>query len=112
MSFKSTSSQSPPSASVSNAGAVHLPPPNPAPVKKTSRDEGNFRSHYYGKVGFKGVDDRKTIEVLLNEDPINVFKCADFAVKCSVPTERRLMLWKSILRELLIFVFVPLELSF
>ena len=60
-------------------------------------EDRNFRSHYYEKVGFKGVDERKTVELLLAEDPINVDKCACFAVKCSVPTERRLTLWKVVL---------------
>ena len=98
MSFvENLSSQSPPTPVA--AAAVPAAAPAPVPVKKSSRDEGNFRSHYYGKVGFKGVDDRKTLELLLSEDPINVYRCAHFAFKCSVPGERRLTLWKALLRE-------------
>ncbi len=59
----------------------------------------NFRAHYYDKVGFVGVvDERKTLECLLAEDPKSAAKCANFALKCaSVPTECRLALWKIVL---------------
>lgn len=61
------------------------------------RDERNFRSHYYEKVGFRGVDEKKTIELLLNEDPVSVSKCANFALKYSVPSHKRMQLWKLML---------------
>ena len=54
----------------------------------------NFRSLYYEKVGFRGVDERKTIEALLAEDPVSREKCAHFALKFSVPSDRRKELWK------------------
>ena len=57
----------------------------------------NFRSLYYEKVGFRGVDERKTIEALLAEDPISREKCAHFALKFSVPSDRRKDLWKVVL---------------
>ena len=61
------------------------------------RDERNFRSHYYEKVGFRGVDEKKTIELLLSEDPISISKCSNFALKYSVPSHKRMQLWKLIL---------------
>ena len=66
------------------------------PSGGTAKDGGdrNFRSLYYEKVGFRGVDERKTIEALLAEDPIKREKCAHFALKFSVPSDRRKDLWK------------------
>ena len=54
----------------------------------------NFRSLYYEKVGFRGVDERKTVEALLAEDPVSREKCAHFTLKFSVPSDRRKDLWK------------------
>ena len=57
-------------------------PDNSPGSKRNSREERNFRSNYYGKVGFKGgADDRKTLDNLLSEDPINITRCAAFAVR-------------------------------
>lgn len=64
------------------------------------KDERNFRSHYLGKVGLLGVDEKKTLELLLNEDPVSISKCAQFAIKCPVPSARRLHLWKVILGKI------------
>ena len=60
-------------------------------------DHRNFRSHYYEKVGFRGVDERKTLEVLWNEDPLNLEKFSSFTLKYSLPTCDRLSVWKVIL---------------
>ncbi len=57
----------------------------------------NFRSHYYDKVGFRGVDERKVVDGLLAQSPVSISKCASFALKCSVPGDRRRQLWKLIL---------------
>jgi len=69
------------------------------PSGGTAKDGGdrNFRSLYYEKVGFRGVDERKTIEALLAEDPVSWEKCAHFALKFSVPSDRRKDLWKVVL---------------
>ena len=66
------------------------------PSGGAAKDGGdrNFRSLYYEKVGFRGVDERKTIEALLAEDPVSREKCAHFALKFSVPSDRRKELWK------------------
>ena len=60
-------------------------------------DNKNFRSHYYERVGFRGVDERKTVDALLSEDPVSRTRCEAFALKCAVPADRRRKLWSSIL---------------
>lgn len=62
-----------------------------------SKDDRNFRSHYYEKVGFKGVDERKALEILWHEDPLNLDKFANFALKHPIPSCDRLSVWKVIL---------------
>lgn len=57
----------------------------------------NFRSHYYEKVGFRGVDERKTLELLWHEDPLNCEKFTAFALKHPIPNCDRLSVWKVIL---------------
>ncbi|XP_072416851.1 TBC1 domain family member 7 isoform X4 [Chiloscyllium punctatum] len=32
----------------------------------------NFRSHYYEKVGFRGVEEKKSLEILLKDDPLGI----------------------------------------
>ena len=66
-------------------------------VPSLGKDDRNFRSHYYEKVGFRGVDERKTLEVLWNEDPLNLEKFSSFTLKYSLPTCDRLSVWKVIL---------------
>ena len=60
-------------------------------------DQRNFRSQYYEKVGFRGVDERKTLELLLSEDPINLIKLKNFALQFSVPSFDRILVWKFML---------------
>ena len=62
-----------------------------------SKDDRNFRSLYYEKVGFRGVDERKAIEAIFNENPVSVEKCCSFALKCSIPSCDRLQAWKIML---------------
>jgi len=69
-----------------------------AAASSSSKLSANFRSSYYEKVGFRGSDERKTLETLLNQDPINVDKLSNFALKCSsIPTSQRLHVWKLVL---------------
>ncbi|TRY75284.1 hypothetical protein TCAL_00688 [Tigriopus californicus] len=96
-----------PKAKVRHDSAVHPAAPDEEGRRAQSssvsrsesqhKDERNFRSHYLGKVGLLGVDEKKTLELLLNEDPVSISKCAHFAIKCPVPSARRLHLWKVIL---------------
>lgn len=67
-------------------------------------EEGkNFRSHYYEKVGFRGVDEKKTLETIFNENdggnPVSHEKLTQFALKCSVPAWARIRVWKMILSK-------------
>ena len=59
-----------------------------------AKDDRNFRSHYYEKVGFRGVEERKTLEVLWSDDPLNIDKFSSFALKHSLPSCDRLQVWK------------------
>ena len=55
-----------------------------------------FRANYYEKVGC--LDEKKPLEGLLSEDPVNLAKLSNFAAKSSsVPQALRLSLWKLIL---------------
>ena len=52
-------------------------------------DDRNFRSHYYEKVGFRGMDERKTLEIILKDDPISLEKCVNFTLRCTIPAADR-----------------------
>ena len=65
--------------------------------KPDNADQRNFRTQYYEKVGFRGVDERKTLELLLNEDPINLNKLHNFALQFSIPSFDRILIWKFML---------------
>ena len=68
---------------------------------KTSQmqEDKDFRSHYYERVGFRGVDERKMLDSLLREDPVSLNRCAAFALKCTVPSDRRRALWEAVLGD-------------
>ncbi|XP_077979192.1 TBC1 domain family member 7-like [Glandiceps talaboti] len=63
----------------------------------THTDERNFRSHYYEKVGFKGVEEKKSLEILLKEDPLDVDKLTTFCQRFPVPAIHRPFVWKVVL---------------
>ncbi|KAG1668450.1 TBC1 domain family member 7 [Nymphon striatum] len=54
----------------------------------------NFRSYYYGKVGCRGIEEKKSLEILLNEDPLDKEKISHFCLRFTVPALYRLQLWK------------------
>ncbi|XP_070564783.1 TBC1 domain family member 7-like isoform X2 [Ptychodera flava] len=60
-------------------------------------DERNFRSHYYEKVGFKGVEGKKSLEILLKEDPLDNDKLTTFCHRFPVPGIYRPFVWKIVL---------------
>lgn len=63
-------------------------------------DDGkNFRAGYYERVGFKGVDVKKSLEVLLNESPNDLFKLSQFGLKFDISNVHRVVLWKVLLGE-------------
>ena len=60
-------------------------------------DERNFRSTYYEKVGCRGVEERKSLEILLKEKPLNLTKLTQFCIRFTVPKIHRTVLWNSLL---------------
>ncbi|XP_072139837.1 TBC1 domain family member 7 isoform X2 [Mobula birostris] len=73
----------------------------------------NFRSHYYEKVGFRGVEEKKSLEILLKDDPLGTLrdfkvfnvalltldleKLCTFAQRYPLPTMYRTLVWKVLL---------------
>ena len=67
-------------------------------LKDDAATQPNFRSAYYEKVGFRGVDERKALQAILGQNPINIEKLATFILKCSNLAEAsRLFVWKLLL---------------
>lgn len=61
--------------------------------------ERNFRTHFYEKVGFRTVEEKKSIEILLKEQPIKKEKLIQFSLRFGVPAMYRIYVWKIILGE-------------
>ncbi|KAK8757944.1 hypothetical protein V5799_004424, partial [Amblyomma americanum] len=59
--------------------------------------EMNFRAHYYDKVGFRGINENRSLEILLSEKPIDLKKLSNFCRKFCLPTVHRLTVWKVLL---------------
>uniref|UniRef100_UPI00358FC54C TBC1 domain family member 7 isoform X1 n=1 Tax=Myxine glutinosa TaxID=7769 RepID=UPI00358FC54C len=57
----------------------------------------NFRSHYYEKVGFRGVEEKRSLEVLLKEEPLDLDKLCMFTQRFPIPALYRVMVWKVLL---------------
>ncbi|XP_071957847.1 TBC1 domain family member 7-like [Antedon mediterranea] len=60
-------------------------------------DDRNFRSHYYEKVGFRGVEEKKSLQILLKDDPLDDQKLAVFCQRFPVPVMYRQLVWKVLL---------------
>lgn len=60
-------------------------------------DERNFRSSYYEKVGFRSVEEKKSLEILLKERPLDKGKLKQFCLRFTVPAIHRNFLWKILL---------------
>ncbi|KAK0173413.1 hypothetical protein PV328_006614 [Microctonus aethiopoides] len=60
-------------------------------------DERNFRSSYYEKVGFRSVEEKKSLEILLKERPFDKAKLKQFCLRFTVPAVHRNFLWKILL---------------
>lgn len=56
-------------------------------------DTRNFRSIYYEKVGCRSVEEKKSLEILLKENPVNLSKCRQFLKLFSVPSIHRSLLY-------------------
>ncbi|XP_013141795.1 PREDICTED: TBC1 domain family member 7 [Papilio polytes] len=60
-------------------------------------DERNFRSSYYEKVGCRGVEEKKSLEILMKEKPWDKVKLKQFCLRFMVPASYRNLVWKVLL---------------
>lgn len=60
-------------------------------------DERNFRSSYYEKVGCHSVEEKKSLNKLLQDNTRNHVKLKQFCLSYTVPTTHRSLLWHIIL---------------
>ncbi|CAB3258609.1 unnamed protein product [Arctia plantaginis] len=60
-------------------------------------DERNFRSSYYEKVGCRGVEEKKSLEILMKEKPWDRMKLKQFCLRFTVPAAYRNLVWKVLL---------------
>ncbi|CAH2058974.1 unnamed protein product, partial [Iphiclides podalirius] len=64
-------------------------------------DERNFRSSYYEKVGCRGVEEKKSLEILMKEKPWDRVKLKQFCLRFMVPAAYRNLVWKVLLVDML-----------
>ena len=57
----------------------------------------NFRSTYLEKVGIKGVEEKKTLDIILNDKHVDLLKLKQFCQKFPLPAAYRLYVWKIVL---------------
>ncbi|XP_026856836.2 TBC1 domain family member 7 [Electrophorus electricus] len=57
----------------------------------------NFRSAYYEKMGFRGVEEKKSLEILLKDNPLDVEKLSTFSQRFPLPSMYRIHVWKILL---------------
>ncbi|XP_076043224.1 TBC1 domain family member 7 [Oratosquilla oratoria] len=60
-------------------------------------DERNFRSQYYEKVGFRCVEEKRSIETLLKDQPVDEKKLTNFSLRMTLPAAYRTLVWKLLL---------------
>lgn len=63
-------------------------------------DERNFRSHYYEKMGFRGIEEKKSLEILLKEQPLDLQRLSQFCLRFPVAGIYREIVWKVLLKML------------
>lgn len=63
----------------------------------SNSNDRNLRYRYYQKVGFSGVEEKKSLESILNENPIDKAKLIHFATRFSLPSVHREKVWLSLL---------------
>lgn len=56
--------------------------------------ERNFRSHYYEKMGFRGVEEKKSLDILLREKPIDLARIHNFCLRFPLPGIYRVQVWQ------------------
>lgn len=64
------------------------------------RDGRNFRQTYYEKVGFKGVEEKRSLEMILNERPLDVNRLTQFTSRFNLPHVHRERVWLLLLGPL------------
>ncbi|GIY89059.1 TBC1 domain family member 7 [Caerostris extrusa] len=64
----------------------------------------NFRSIYYDKVGFRGVEEKKSLEILINEKPMDKEKLSKFCFRFTLPALYREYVWQVLLGVLSVHV--------
>lgn len=69
----------------------------------TMTDERNFRSSYYEKVGCRGVEEKKSLEILMKEKPWDRVKLKQFCLRFTVPAAYRNLVWKVLLGKISIY---------
>lgn len=67
-------------------------------------DERNFRSSYYEKVGFRSVEEKKSLEILLKEHPLDKMKLKQFCLRFTVPVMYRNLIWKILLDVIPVYI--------
>ncbi|KAF4523569.1 hypothetical protein B566_EDAN014880 [Ephemera danica] len=70
----------------------------------TTNDERNFRSSYYEKVGFRNVEEKKSLDILLKDKPLDIGKLLQFCLRFTLPGIYRNLLWKVLLDVLPVHV--------
>ncbi len=61
-------------------------------------EDRNFRYFYYEKVGFRGVDEKKSLDILLGEKPNDFLsKLSQFTQRFALPARYRMTVWKYLL---------------
>ena len=61
-------------------------------------DDRNFRYFYYEKVGFRGVEEKKSLDILLAEKPNDLLsKLSSFTHRFQMPGMYRKVIWKLLL---------------
>uniref|UniRef100_A0A8C6BM93 TBC1 domain family member 7 n=1 Tax=Monodon monoceros TaxID=40151 RepID=A0A8C6BM93_MONMO len=63
----------------------------------TEDSQRNFRSVYYEKVGFRGVEEKKSLEILLKDDCLDIEKLCTFSQRFPLPSMYRALVWKVLL---------------
>lgn len=63
-----------------------------------SSDERNFRSQYYEKMGFRGVEEKRSLEPLLRETPVDAARLAQQVRLHLVPGIYRPLVWRLLLK--------------
>lgn len=60
----------------------------------------NFRSAYYEKVGYRGVEEKKILEILLNDKPLDLENLRQFTRRFALPSLYREPVWHLLLSKL------------